>query len=467
VARLLQAPGLTLRQRLLSGGAWAFAGKVFTALAQLATTVLLARLLSPRDMGVYFLAFSLVTVGSMMGTVGVGQAGVRFVAQSIGLKQYGQIRRVVGMVVVVGVLGSSGVGLAYLLLGSALGREFFGAPALVAATGLVAGWIMVTSLQYLLADAFRGFHDIRLTFVFGGSVSGGGFLAGTMVIVGLSLALFLRGQATLSFVVAIATVSGLTSALLAGWALRRKITSLPQDDPHHQPVALGVLLRVAGPLLLTQLTVAALAQWDIWILGAFRSQEELAVYGAAARVVLLVAMPLQMTNVVVEPLIAEMYAQGRKQALQRAARTAGTLAGIPALLVVAGLILLGGPLLGLFYGEPYREGATILAILSLGQLVKVWTGPCQATLGMSGHQSILMIITVVFAAITIVAGLAVVTRYGATGVAVTAAGGVALQNLSAWLVARFTTGIWTHIWLTSLPQLLREAVKRNDQEHRA
>jgi O-antigen/teichoic acid export membrane protein len=170
---------------------------------------------------------------------------------------------------------------------------------------------MVTSLQYLLAETFRGFHDIRLTFVFGGSVSGGGFLAGTIVIVGLSLLLFLRGQSTLSFVMSLAAVSGLTSALLAGWALRRKMASLPQDDSH-QPVALGGLLRVAGPLLVTQLTVAALAQSDIWLLGAFRPQDEVAVYGAAARVVLLVAMPLQMTNVVVEPLIAEMYAQGRK-----------------------------------------------------------------------------------------------------------------------------------------------------------
>jgi O-antigen/teichoic acid export membrane protein len=146
---------------LLSGGAWAFAGKVFTALAQLAATALLARLLSPQDLGAYFLAFSVVTVGSMMGTVGMGQAGVRFVAQSVGLKQYAQARRVVGMTVAVGVLGSLGVGFAYLLFGPTLGSDLFRAPALVATTGLVAGWLTVTSLQYLLAETFRGLRDIR------------------------------------------------------------------------------------------------------------------------------------------------------------------------------------------------------------------------------------------------------------------------------------------------------------------
>ena len=444
---------------MLSGGAWAFVGKVFTALAQLAATALLARLLSPQDMGAYFLAFSVVTVGSMMGTVGMGQAGVRFVAQSVGLKQYARTRRVVGMTVAVGALGSLGVGFAYLLFGPALGSDLFRAPALVATTGLVAGWVTVTSLQYLLAETFRGLRDIRLTFVFGGSVSGGGFLAGTIVIVGLSLLLFLRGHSTLSLVVSLAAASGLTSTLLAGWALRRKVALLPQSHTYERPVALAELLRVAGPLLVTQLTVAALAQSDIWILGAFRPQEELAVYGAAARVVLLVAMPLQMANVVVEPLIAEVYAQGRKQVLENMLRAAGTLAGFPAFLGVVGLVLLGGPILGVFYGPYYRDGATVLAILSLGQLVKVWTGSCQALLGMSGRQSVLMIITVACAAITIVTGLAVVERYGATGVAVTAAGGVALQNLSAWLVARFTTGIWTHIGLISLPRLVREAFK--------
>ncbi len=62
-----------MRRRLLSGGVWAFAGKIFTALAQLAATALLARLLSPRDMGAYFLAYSLVTVGSMIGFGGLGK----------------------------------------------------------------------------------------------------------------------------------------------------------------------------------------------------------------------------------------------------------------------------------------------------------------------------------------------------------------------------------------------------------
>jgi O-antigen/teichoic acid export membrane protein len=216
---------------------------------------------------------------------------------------------------------------------------------------------------------------------------------------------------------------------------------------------------VAWPLLITNVVLLAVTQADLWIMGAFRSQHEVAVYGAAARVVLLVAIPLQIANAVVPPLIAEMYAQGRTQALERVLRATATLAGIPAFLVLAVFVVLGEPVLGVVYGGYYSEGAAVLALLSLGQLVNVWVGSCGMTLGMTGRQSTLMVITVVWATITVAVGLGVVDRYGATGVAAAAAAGLALQNLSTWLVTRYATGMWTHARLSSLPKLIGSAIK--------
>ena len=459
---LLKAPAPALRQRLLSGSVWAFAGKMVAALAQLAVGALLARLLSPRDMGAYFLAFSLVSLGALAGSSGISQAGVRFIAESVGLDQYGRMRRVVGMVLVFGVLGASCVGFAYLLFGHVLGTELFRSPALAAVTGLVAAWMAVTSLQGLLAETFRGFHDIRLTTVFGGSVTGGGLLTGAMLVASLGLLLLLEKQTTLAVVLVPAIGSGLITVLLAGMALRRKVVSFARRDTPEGQIAPSEVLRVVWPLLVTNVVLFAVTQADLWIMGAFRPQEEVAVYGAAARVVFLVSMPLQVANAVIPPLIAEMYSQGKRRALERVLRATATLAGIPALLVLIVLVLLGGPVLGEVYGEYYRGGAAVLTLLSLGQLVNVWVGSCGMTLGMTGHQSALMVITVACAAITIVVGLGVVDQYGATGVAAATAGGLTLQNLSMWLAARFTTGMWTHAVIVSLPGLVKSVIKRGD-----
>jgi O-antigen/teichoic acid export membrane protein len=124
----------------------------------------------------------------------------------------------------------------------------------------------------------------------------------------------------------------------------------------------------------TNMTLFVGLQTDFWIVGAFRPQEEVAIYGAAVKLVLMVALPLQIVSAVVPPLITELYVQGRRRELERALRATATLAGIPACLVLAVFMTLGGPILGTVYGGYYREGWLVLAVLSAGQLVNVGLG---------------------------------------------------------------------------------------------
>ena len=73
---------LSTKRRLLSGSVWVVGGRIATAFAALATNVLLARSLSPEDLGVYFLAFSLVQVGAGLGPLGLDHAVLRFLPES-------------------------------------------------------------------------------------------------------------------------------------------------------------------------------------------------------------------------------------------------------------------------------------------------------------------------------------------------------------------------------------------------
>lgn len=444
----------SLKRRLLTGGAWAFGGRVVMLFTGLLSSALLARLLSPQDMGNYLLAFSIVSLGAVVGSLGVNQVAVRFVAESLGTNQSARARRAVGTVFRLGVPGAAGVGLLYALFGDVLGSGLFNAPTLGALSGLVAVWIVVLTLQNLVAETFRGFHDIRHATVFGGLVTA------FLLVVCLGFLWWLGGRTALSTVVLLAVGSTCGSTLLAGWILHRKVASLPSQGPELR-IPAGEVLRVAWPLLVASLTMFALVQADLWIVGAFRSQEEVALYGVAARVVSLVGMPLLIVNAVLPPVIAEMYAQNRKADLERAVRVTATLAGTPALLALITFALAGGPLLSFVYGDYYRAGAVVLALLSLGQLANVWAGSCGLMLAMSGHQTLLMVATGVCGAITVILALLVVGTYGATGVAAAAAGGLVLHNLAMWLGARLTTGIWTHISPAALPRLVKMAWERS------
>lgn len=440
-----------LKNRLLSGGAWALGGRLASALAMVASNVLLARILSPRDLGVYFLAYSIVALGAYLGSLGLNSAVVRFVAESMGLDQPAQTRRMINLTLGFGATGALAAGLAYFLFSDALAIGLFRAPALAAIAGLVAGWIIVTSFQGLLAETFRGFHDIRLATIFNNF---GGPVSGAFLVIALALVYFSERQAPLTTIVLLAAGSSCASALLAGLLLRRKVGSLPTHGAKSR-ASIGGIWRVSWPLWITSIVLFAFTQADLWMVGAFLPQDEVALYGAAARMVLLVAMPIVIVDAVAQPLIAEMYAQGKRRELERILRNIAALAGVPAFAALAVFALLGEPILGLLFGDYYREAASVLVVLSLGQWLGVWVGSCGYALMMTGNQKTMMAITVFCGALTVAAGLITVREYGMIGVAASMAAGRSLQCVLMLLGARFTIGIWTHMSLKSLPELLR------------
>jgi O-antigen/teichoic acid export membrane protein len=384
-----------------------------------------------------------------VGAFGQETTVVRFVAESVGLEQYGRMRRSIKLALSIGSLGAIIVSFAYLLFGGRLAGLLFDSPALAAVTGVTAGWIVVAILQAILVESFRGFHDIRMTTVLGGALNGNGMLTSGLLSFAL-LALFLcRGEASLITVMLLAVASGATSAVLAGWLLRCRVASLPQDT---QSVEFKgrQMIHAAWPLMVATLALFAVGQSSILIAGIFLGQEEVALYGAAYRLMVYVAVPLQIVNMVAPPLIAEMYAQGRMQDLERTLRAIATTAGIPAFLLLTTFVLLGGPVMGLLFGDYYREAAVLLALLSFGQMVSVWTGSCARTLMMTGHQATIMTIAIITGLATVTGTVWAAQHYGATGIACAAAAGVALQNALLLLAVRRKVGIWTHASLSTL-----------------
>jgi O-antigen/teichoic acid export membrane protein len=146
----------------MSGSAWAFGGKVMTTSVVLAASALLARLLSPRDLHAYFLAFSVISFGALLNSLSHNQAAVRFMVESISLYPFELTRRVIRIVFATGTLGASGVAVLYAAPDYTVREDLFHSPALVAVTGLVAVWMMAMDMQTLLVETFRGFHNVRL-----------------------------------------------------------------------------------------------------------------------------------------------------------------------------------------------------------------------------------------------------------------------------------------------------------------
>ena len=227
------------------------------------------------------------------------------------------------------------------------------------------------------------------------------------------------------------------------------------------------MLRVSLPLCVTTAIVLLLQQADIWLVGAFESSQDVAIYGAAARLMFIVSVPLFMVNAVIQPMVAEYYSQRRLDELQKLMRVAATVAAMPALAALACAIVFAAPGLRLLYGDTYMAGAGVLVVLALGQMVNVWTGSCGIFLMMTGHERTLMTLTALTGFVTVALMAALVGPFGILGVAIGSALGVSLQNAVLWFAAGRLTGVWTNMGFRGLGDVLRVGRAEVERRRRA
>jgi O-antigen/teichoic acid export membrane protein len=297
-------------------------------------------------------------------------------------------------------------------------------------------WMLAQTMQRFLDEVFRGLHDLKFAAIFGGMVSG----ALTVVLLGAMH--LVRGSASLEEVLMLQAAAFGAGVVLAALVLKRKIRPLRGEGD----IAFSEIMALSWPLFAASMTNIILLRADLWILGMYLPDEEVAVYGAAARIITVVAIPLVMASAILAPMIAELNAKGEKARLERVLRAVATLGGIPALAVILCFIVFGQPLLELIYGEElYRRGWLVLVMLGLAQLVNVWSGVCIQLLMMTGHQKAVMYITLVTSILAILLALVLVQPYGIEGVAFAFACGIALQNVGMVVHSKRKLGVKSYM----------------------
>ena len=135
-------------------------------------------------------------------------------------------------------------------------------------------------------------------------------------------------------------------------------------------------------------------------------------------------------NLVIGPHITQVYRSGNKARLQALSRNSARVALLVALPVALPLIFLGGPILGMVFGQDYRDLATWpLAILVTGQLVNVMFGSVGILLTMSGYERDALLGHALALFVNFILALVFVPIYGVIGAAVAASIGLIVWNV--------------------------------------
>jgi len=399
------------------------------------TAIVLAKMLGPSGYGTYAFVMALVGFVTIPSELGVPGLAVREIAAANARKDWGYMRgfiirshQMIGLMSVVLALAGAG---ALLIWGRQLD------PIKATCMWLALLLIPLVSLGSLRGAMLRGLRKVVL-----GQMPEQVIRPAALLL--LILVLYLAGHnfenAASVMVVQICSVA---IAFACGLVLfvRNRPPELGTAVPQFKSSA--AWLHSSIPFGLSAAMQLINGRTDVLVLGMFRDDSEIGVYRVAVQLATLIIFAQQTVNAIQGPHVAHLYAAGDMKKLQKMITKSSRAIFAFSLSIVVALILLGGPIIRLAFGEQFSDAYWPLVILSIGQLVNASTGAVANVLNMTGHERDTTRIILVGAVLNVSLNFMLTPILGMVGAALGTASGLIAWNLLMWRMAFRRTGIDT------------------------
>jgi len=406
---------------MLQASGAALASRMALTLAGFVSSLLLPLVLSQTSVGQFFLAQILIAALTIVAQLGLTLSIPALVTAAIAADDLGRARR-------------AAIQVGVLCLGAAVLTGLATLAALPPVLDLLraqraADWRMIlpvavaiapfASLTAVLAELLRATHAYK-------AAANLAALAGFATPLYLIAALLSGGGSILAVLLAGLAGSILCVGLGAALLMRRM-----RDWPRVAlaPPSLRAIIRQTLPNLFTSLALFALAQFDILLLSAWSGAAEVAIYGVAMRISILLVAPLAIANAALAPIAMELRIRRKLEELQRILRQVAAACALLAVLPYLGLAVLAPWLIGL-WNPDYAAAYPLILILGFGQIVHASCGAAGMLLVTGGDQQAAMRMTLTTGALAVALCWLGLAWGGSPGLAAGAALGNILQVAS-------------------------------------
>jgi O-antigen/teichoic acid export membrane protein len=377
--------------------------------------VLLARLLGANGYGVYSYVFICVSFVALAAGLGLPAAGVRYLPVYRMRSDWGRIHgflRLSRVATFTTAVAVALVAASIALLAGAIGLVANPRPIVLAGLLVPA---LAGSMLYMEWERAEN----RVTSAFLPTLIARPVLIGT-----IAAAVALAGKLTTGGALA-ATIAAAYAVLIAQHVLAQRSMPIP---PGTRPVVeRRDWLGVGFALLAVNAFIVTLMQVDVVIVGAARGARDAGIYAAASKTASLVAFVIVAVNAAAAPKFATLWAQGRREDLQRLVARLAQLIFWPSLAICAGIAVLSGPLLALF-GGGFVAARGALLVLLVGQLVNAAAGSVGYLLTLTGHHGVATRALGGSAVVSIALTAAGASTFGLVGAAAGSAAGFVVWN---------------------------------------
>lgn len=361
---------------LARGAGIAFFIKVLSVGLNYLVHVFLTRWLGPGEYGVYAYVLSWVALLAIISGLGFPTAVLRFIPQYNANKDWGRFNGIINVSRWLTLFAS----LIPLLIGAVIllwGNIFNKVDYLYA---IILGLCMVPllALVNLQTGIARGVYKVTLAFA-------PSQLIRPLLILGGSYLLIQKGHALTSIPVIGTEIFALFIVFVMQiYLFRRGISEKILSTRRVYQIREWIC--VSLPLLVVAGFVEVLNKTDVLIIGMMLSPNDVGIYNATIKTVRLTSFVLVAVNAVAAPMFASLYAEGKRDELQRLVSALAHWIFWPSLVFAFILIIFAEFILG-FFGPQFVSAKWVLLVLVLGQLINAGAGSVGYLMNLTGYQN--------------------------------------------------------------------------------
>jgi len=382
-------------------------------------TLLLARVLSTTELGIYFLGMTIVRTLAIIATLGLGAGLVRHVAIYQGKGDFSKIKGTVLFAAKITLLNSIALVLLVWLTGDIIATRFFGKPELSVILKALAISIPFEVLMRIFLASTRGLKLMQYA-AYTEHIGwiGSRFTFAVVMVVVIDMGL--QG------VVFAYVASSVFAAVLAFGFANRHIPLLDRTiRGSHES---GKLLRFSVPMVFTAMLHDLMTHIDIFMLGLFASASALGIYSVSVRMVNLAKIVFMAFQPIFQPFVAEFYDRKEFERLSWLLKTLTHWSVILSLPVFLSLIFFPCLFLALFNKE-LLVGSSCLAMLAGAYMLSTISNLPSAMIFMSGRSDITLKNNLIVLILNVILNYCLIPVYGIVGAAL--ATGFSLVFLAA------------------------------------
>lgn len=369
---------------IVKGAGTVFTGRIFAGSAKFFIVLMLIRALGPSVFGVYVLGYTVFSVLSLTGTMGLERGLEKHVSASRAQGDLARTKGYILLAILLSLITGTFLGAALYVFAGPLGRVFGNAD-LELTFKLFSVGVPLGMMASVLGSATRAFktteYYVRANYVFRNLV----FL---LFIAGA----FFMGLGLHGMIAAYLLSTFLTCLLLCRY-LKKLFYGLFSFTP--EPIfEFRTLLMTSVPIMYYGVLVIFLKWTDILMLGYFVTPEEVGFYKVAATLSAYVVMFHGAFLAILNPVISEYYQKELLGDLRKIFKVVAKWVAALSVPVFLIMVIAPGELTGLF-GIDFRAAVIALMVLACAQLFNAFTTGTGAALMMTSYQRDIFVLGVI------------------------------------------------------------------------